>query len=104
MNTRKNPKSFMKNRNTSITRTITFIIFTAMANPSFSQKYPAFDTFRTSAGEVEIHFVGHGSLMFRVNNYVIHVDPVKSSGSYEKMPKADVAILPSGGNIIAEVR
>ncbi len=64
-----------------------------MANPSFSQKYPAFDTFRTSAGEVEMHFIGHGSLMFRVNNYVIHVDPVKSSGSYEKMPKADLILV-----------
>ncbi len=83
----------MKKRNKSIIKTISLIIFVAMTIPSFSQKYPAFDTFHTSAGDVEMHFIGHGSLMFSVNNFIIHIDPVSSSGSYENMPKADLILV-----------
>jgi len=83
----------MKDKSNSIRRIIPLLIFMAMALPSFSQKYPAFDTFPTSAGNVDIHFIGHGSLMFRVNNFVIHVDPVSSSGSYENLPKADLILV-----------
>jgi L-ascorbate metabolism protein UlaG (beta-lactamase superfamily) len=83
----------MKKRNRSVIRTISFIIFIAMTIPSFSQKYPAFDTMHTSAGDVEMHFIGHGSLMFSVNNYIIHIDPVSSSGSYENKPKADLILV-----------
>ena len=68
-------------------------MFIAMAIPSFSQKFPAFDTFPTSAGEVELHFIGHGSLMFRVKDFIIHVDPVTSSGNYEKKPEADLILV-----------
>ncbi len=64
-----------------------------MAVPSFSQNLPAFDTFHTSAGEVEMHFIGHGSLMFKVNDFIIHVDPVSSSGNYEQKPKADLVLV-----------
>jgi len=83
----------MKNKFRSIKRISPLIIFIAMALPSFSQKFPVFDTFPTSAGVVEMHFIGHGSLMFRVNNFVIHVDPVSSSGSYENLPKADIILV-----------
>jgi L-ascorbate metabolism protein UlaG (beta-lactamase superfamily) len=83
----------MKKRNKSIIKTISFIIFIAMTIPSFSQKYPAFDIFQTSAGDVEMHFIGHGSLMFCLNNYIIHIDPVSSSGSYENKPKADLILV-----------
>jgi L-ascorbate metabolism protein UlaG (beta-lactamase superfamily) len=83
----------MKKSNKSTIKTISFLIYIAMAIPSFSQKYPAFDTFNTSAGDVEMHFIGHGSLMFKVNNYIIHIDPVRSSGSYENKPKADLILV-----------
>ena len=33
------------------------------------------DTIRTSAGNVEITFVGHGTLMLRWGGKVIHIDP-----------------------------
>ena len=83
----------MEKKFRSIRTIIPLLIFIAMALPSFSQKYPAFDTFHTSAGDVEMHFIGHGSLMFRLNNFVIHVDPVSSSGSYENLPKADLILV-----------
>ena len=64
-----------------------------MATQVFSQDFPASDIVRTSAGDVEMYFIGHGSLMFRVNNFVIHIDPVKSSGRYDKLPVADLILV-----------
>jgi len=69
------------------------LIFVAMTVPVFSQDLPEVDKINTSAGDVELFFIGHGSLMFRVNDYVIHIDPVKSSGKYEKLPKADLILV-----------
>jgi L-ascorbate metabolism protein UlaG (beta-lactamase superfamily) len=77
----------------SIKRIISLIIFIAMAIPSFSQKYPAFDIFPSSAGDIEMHFIGHGSLMFKIKNFIIYVDPVSSSGNYDNLPKADLILV-----------
>ena len=51
------------------------------------------DTFTTSAGELTITFVGHGTLMFALGDMVIHVDPVSREADYTKMPKADVILV-----------
>ncbi len=60
---------------------------------AFSQNAPEVDKLSTTAGEVEMYFIGHGSLMFKVNDFVIHIDPVKSSGNYDKLPKADLILV-----------
>ena len=60
---------------------------------SFSQNYPELDRIATSAGNLELHFIGHGSLMFRINGYTIYIDPVKSSGDYRFLPKADLILV-----------
>ncbi len=59
----------------------------------FSQDLPEVDKISTSAGDVEMFFIGHGSLMFRTDDFVIHVDPVRSSGKYDKLPKADLILV-----------
>ncbi|MFO7621856.1 MAG: MBL fold metallo-hydrolase [Bacteroidales bacterium] len=64
-----------------------------MSTPVFSRNTPDTDRIATSAGNVEMFFVGHGSLMFLVNNYVIHIDPVRSMGDYENLPKADLILV-----------
>jgi L-ascorbate metabolism protein UlaG (beta-lactamase superfamily) len=69
------------------------LIVTVMTSPAYSQDLPAVDNIKTSAGIVEMHFIGHGSLMFKVNNYVIHIDPVRSMGNYENLPKADLILV-----------
>jgi len=51
------------------------------------------DTFKTSAGELKITFVGHGTLMFTLGDTVIHVDPVSGEADYAKMPKADLILI-----------
>jgi L-ascorbate metabolism protein UlaG (beta-lactamase superfamily) len=70
---------------------ISFII--TMNNTVYSQEPPAFDKITTSAGIVEMHFIGHGSLMFKVNGYVIYIDPVRTSGNYDFLPKADIILV-----------
>jgi L-ascorbate metabolism protein UlaG (beta-lactamase superfamily) len=69
------------------------LIFFAMTAPVFSQDLPEVDKISTSAGDVELFFIGHASLMFRINNFIIHIDPVKSSGKYDKLPKADLILV-----------
>jgi L-ascorbate metabolism protein UlaG (beta-lactamase superfamily) len=69
------------------------LILVAMTAQGFSQDLPEVDKISTSAGDVELFFVGHGSLMFRTGNFVIHIDPVKSSGKYDNLPKADLVLV-----------
>jgi L-ascorbate metabolism protein UlaG (beta-lactamase superfamily) len=69
------------------------LILLAMITPGFSQEPPEYDKVITSSGTVEIHFVGHGSLWFKVNGYIIYVDPVRSSGNYDFLPKADMILV-----------
>ena len=51
------------------------------------------DMIKTSAGDLQITFVGHGSLMFKLGDTVIHVDPVSAEADYAKMPKADIILV-----------
>lgn len=51
------------------------------------------DSLPTSAGVVEVTFIGHGSLMLRFDGKVIHVDPVTTYADYATMPKADIILL-----------
>ncbi|MFH1731483.1 MAG: MBL fold metallo-hydrolase [Planctomycetota bacterium] len=51
------------------------------------------DTITTSAGELKITFVGHGTLMFTFGKTIIHVDPVSREADYAKMPKADLIVI-----------
>jgi L-ascorbate metabolism protein UlaG (beta-lactamase superfamily) len=64
-----------------------------MVKNGLSQEYPSYDKIPVADGNVEIHFIGHGSLMFKVNGYVIYIDPVKSSGNYNFLPKADLILV-----------
>ncbi|MZP55543.1 MAG: MBL fold metallo-hydrolase [Bacteroidales bacterium] len=72
---------------------ILVLISLIMTAPIFSQNPTAMDKINTSAGDVEMYFIGHGSLMFKVNNYCIYVDPVRSSGSYKNLPQADLILV-----------
>ncbi len=69
------------------------LIVISMTNPGFSQETPEYDKINTSAGVVEMHFLGHASLMFKVNGYVIFIDPVSTYGDYQFLPKADMILI-----------
>jgi len=51
------------------------------------------DTFSTSAGQLTITFIGHGTLMFTLGNQVIHVDPVGQEADYSLLPDADLVLV-----------
>jgi len=44
------------------------------------------DIITTSKGDLEVTFIGHGSLMFTYKNIVIHVDPFSKLADYSKLP------------------
>ncbi len=51
------------------------------------------DTIPTSAGNLEVTFIGHGSLMFSFNGKVIHADPYSKLADYSILPKADIILV-----------
>lgn len=51
------------------------------------------DVIQTAAGDLEITFVGHGSLIFAIDGKTIHIDPFGRLADYEKLPKADVVFI-----------
>lgn len=51
------------------------------------------DVIKTSDGDIEITFIGHGTLMFTFNEEVIHVDPYSRLADYSELPKADIILV-----------
>ena len=51
------------------------------------------DIIHTSAGNLKITFIGHGSLMFTFGGNIIHIDPFEQVGDYKKLPKADILLI-----------
>ena len=51
------------------------------------------DVIQTSAGDLTITSVGHGTLMFAFGGMVIHVDPVSREADYGKMPAGDIIVV-----------
>jgi L-ascorbate metabolism protein UlaG (beta-lactamase superfamily) len=75
----------------------TFFLTLALINlfsmQQVQSQMPEKDLFQTSEGELEIFFVGHGSLYFKFNQMVIHVDPYSRVADYSKLPKADLILI-----------
>ena len=59
----------------------------------FAQKKIEKDTIKTTKGDLIMHFIGHGTLMFELNNQIIHIDPVSYFGNYDSLPKADLILV-----------
>jgi L-ascorbate metabolism protein UlaG (beta-lactamase superfamily) len=51
------------------------------------------DYFNTIKGELEVTFIGHGTLMFTFQEKVIHVDPWTNLANYRQLPKADIILI-----------
>ena len=64
------------------------MVVSALAQEKFET-----DIIKTSAGDLKITFVGHGTLMFNFGGKVIHVDPYSNLADYNTLPKADLILL-----------
>jgi L-ascorbate metabolism protein UlaG (beta-lactamase superfamily) len=51
------------------------------------------DVINTPAGNLEITFIGHGSLMMSFAGHIIHVDPFSQAGDYSGLPAADLVLI-----------
>jgi L-ascorbate metabolism protein UlaG (beta-lactamase superfamily) len=60
---------------------------------AFSKEDPEKDVIRTSAGDLEITFIGHGTLMMQCGGKVIHIDPFSTLIDYRTLPKADLLLI-----------
>jgi len=64
------------------------MVVSALAQQKFET-----DIIKTSAGDLKITFIGHGTLMFSLGGKVIHVDPYSDVADYASLPKADLILL-----------
>ncbi|MFH1241496.1 MAG: MBL fold metallo-hydrolase [Pseudomonadota bacterium] len=64
------------------------LVFTVAARGEFEK-----DSVKTNSGNLDIIFVGHGTLMFSFGGKVIHIDPWSRLADYSKMPKADIILI-----------
>lgn len=69
------------------------VLLLVMVLSAFAQKGFETDIIKTSAGDLKITFVGHGTLMFNFGGKVIHVDPYSILADYNVLPKADLILL-----------
>ena len=51
------------------------------------------DIIKTSAGDLKITFIGHGTLMLTFGGKTIDVDPFSEVADYTNLPKADIILL-----------
>jgi L-ascorbate metabolism protein UlaG (beta-lactamase superfamily) len=75
-------------------RTYLVIIALLFGVPLLAQ-YDSFeyDIVKTSHGDLKMSFIGHGTLLFEINNKVIHIDPVSRYADYSNMPDADLILI-----------
>ena len=64
-----------------------------LASAAVAQEQSPPDTIKTSAGDLVITFIGHGSLLFTFGGATIYVDPYSKLADYAKLPKADVILI-----------
>ncbi|MFC1619970.1 MBL fold metallo-hydrolase [Candidatus Neomarinimicrobiota bacterium] len=69
------------------------LLLSILANTGLAQENWGKDIISTSEGDLEITFLGHGTLMFTFDDKVIHVDPFSRVADYNDLPKADVILV-----------
>jgi len=70
---------------------VMFTMCAAAMMPARGQ--PEHDVIGTSGGDLDMFFVGHGTLMFKYNGRVIHIDPTSREADYSQMPDADLILV-----------
>lgn len=75
-------------------RSLIFILAMIFLSLSaFAEKKFEVDKIKTSAGDLEITLIGHGTLMFKFGDKIIHVDPVSREADYTLLPRGDLVLV-----------
>ena len=69
-----------------------FLVFYSIT-PAAAQEQFEMDVISTSKGNLEITFIGHGTLMLAYDGKIIHVDPYSKVADFTKLPMADIILL-----------
>jgi len=78
-----------------VIKLIVAVSFLAFGLAGLSAAKAAFekDIIPTAQGDLEIRFLGHGSLMMTYGGKTIHVDPYGEVADYASLPPADLALI-----------
>lgn len=69
------------------------VLLTGLTSSTIAQEPFEKDLIQTSTGDLEITFIGHGTLMFQHGGKVIHIDPWSQLADYTKLPKANLILI-----------
>jgi L-ascorbate metabolism protein UlaG (beta-lactamase superfamily) len=69
-----------------------FLLFSSILPASGREQFEK-DVVSTSGGDLEITFLGHGTLMFAYGNKIIHVDPYSQVADYGRLSQADIIFI-----------
>jgi L-ascorbate metabolism protein UlaG (beta-lactamase superfamily) len=69
------------------------ILVLGLAGLAAAQIRPEKDVFPTAQGNLEITFLGHGTLMMAFGGKTIHIDPYGDVADYAALPKADLVLV-----------
>ena len=72
---------------------VSICLCVAMAGGAMAQSPFESDVLKTTAGDLKITFIGHGTLLFEFGGKVIHVDPWSKLADYAKLPPADLILV-----------
>ena len=81
------------NRLFLLTTILVWVLFGILRLTAGAQEKFETDIIKTSADNLEITFIGHGTLMLTFGGKLIHVDPWSRMADYAKLPKADIILL-----------
>lgn len=75
---------------------ITFVVLMMLLFGAWTAEAQAVvkrDVIKTSAGDLELFFIGHASLMMTFQGKVIHFDPYGKVANYGTLPRADIIFI-----------
>ena len=78
---------------TAVLLPLVLLLFFADATTTTAAEGPPTDRIATSAGPLDLTFLGHGTLMLTFKDTVLHVDPYGKVADYAALPRADLILL-----------
>jgi L-ascorbate metabolism protein UlaG (beta-lactamase superfamily) len=69
------------------------MLFALLTLPVSAQELFEKDVIKSTAGDIEITFIGHASMIIKVAGKIIHIDPFSTLADYSKLPKADMILV-----------